>query len=73
MVPAHVLAGAVDAFRDVVYYYRVRQSGELSISQRTGELSNNEQRMASVRAVGAFLTSRAPELKPVYRPLRARG
>jgi len=66
MVPAHVMAAAVDAFRDVVYYYRVRQSGELSISQRTGELSNNEQRMASVRAVGAFLTARAPQLKPVY-------
>ncbi len=66
MVPAHVMAQSVDAFRDVVYYYRVRQAGELSISQRTGELSNNEQRMASVRAVGAFLTSRAPELKPVY-------
>ncbi len=66
MVPAHVMAGSVDAFRDVVYYYRVRQSGELSISQRTRELSNNEQRMASVRAVGAFLTSRAPELKPVF-------
>jgi CDP-glycerol glycerophosphotransferase len=66
MVPAHVLARSVDAFRDVVYYYRVRQSGELSISQRTGELSNNEQRMASVRAVSAFLTARAPDLKPVY-------
>ncbi len=66
MVPAHVLASSVDAFRDVVYYYRVRQSGELSISQRTRELSNNEQRMASVRAVSAFLSSRAPELKPVF-------
>jgi CDP-glycerol glycerophosphotransferase len=66
MVRAHVLAKSVDAFRDVVYYYRVRQSGELSISQRTSELSNNEQRMASVRDVSAFLTDRAPELKPVY-------
>jgi CDP-glycerol glycerophosphotransferase len=66
MVPAHVLAGSVDVHRDVVYYYRLRQAGELSISQRIGELSNNEQRMASVRAVGAFLTARAPELKPVY-------
>ena len=66
MVPAHVMASSVDAFRDVVYYYRDRQSGELSISQRARELSNNEQRMASVRAVSAFLTSRAPELKPVY-------
>jgi len=66
MVPAHVMAASVDAFRDVVYYYRVRQSGELSISQRIGELSNNEQRMASVRTVGAFLAARAPELKPVY-------
>ena len=66
MVPAHVLATSVDAFRDVVYYYRLRQSGELSISQRARELANNEQRMASVRAVGAFLTARAPELKPVF-------
>ncbi len=66
MVPAHVLAASVDAFRDVVYYYRLRQSGELSISQRTSEMSNNEQRMAAVRAVGAFLADRAPELKPVY-------
>jgi CDP-glycerol glycerophosphotransferase len=66
MVPAHVMAKSVDAFRDVVYYYRIRQSGELSISQRARELSNNEQRMASVRAVGAFLASRAPELKPVF-------
>jgi CDP-glycerol glycerophosphotransferase len=66
MVPAHVMASSVDAFRDVVYYYRDRQSGELSISQRARDLSNNEQRMASVRAVGAFLTSRAPELKSVF-------
>jgi CDP-glycerol glycerophosphotransferase len=66
MVPAHVMASQVDAFRDVVYYYRDRQSGELSISQRARELSNNEQRMASVKKVGAFLAARAPELKPVY-------
>jgi CDP-glycerol glycerophosphotransferase len=66
MVPAHVMASCVDAFRDVIYYYRDRQSGELSISQRARDLSNNEQRMSSVRAVGAFLTSRAPELKPVF-------
>jgi CDP-glycerol glycerophosphotransferase len=66
MVPAHVLASSVDAFRDVVYYYRTRQSGELSISQGGRDLANNEQRMASVRTVGAFLTARAPELKPVF-------
>ena len=66
MVPAHVMATSVDVFRDVVYYYRVRQSGELSISQGSTGLSNNEQRMASVCAVGAFLADRAPDLKPVY-------
>lgn len=66
MVPLHVMAGSVDALRDIVYYYRVRQAGELSISQRTREVTNNEQRMASVRAVGEFLSSRAPQLKPVY-------
>src|SRR5260370_20093623 len=66
MVAADVLGASVDGFREVVYYYRLRQSGELSISQRTSEMSNNEQRMAAVRAVGAFLADRAPELKPVY-------
>ena len=66
MVPAHVMATSVDVFRDVVYYYRVRNSGELSISQGSAGLSNNEQRMASVCFVGAFLAARAPELKPVY-------
>jgi CDP-glycerol glycerophosphotransferase len=66
MVPAHVMATSVDVFRDVVYYYRLRQSGELSISQGSTGLSNNEQRMASVCFVGAFLAAQAPELKPVY-------
>ncbi len=66
MVPAHVMATSVDVFRDVVYYYRIRQSGELSISQGSTGLSNNEQRMASVCVVGAFLADRAPDLKPVY-------
>ena len=66
MVPAHVMATSVDVFRDVVYYYRVRQSGELSISQGSTGLSNNEQRMASVVFVSAFLAARVPELKPVY-------
>lgn len=63
---AHVLASSVDIFRDIVYYWRVRGSGELSITQRARDIANIEQRMASVTGVAEFLAAAAPELKPVY-------
>lgn len=63
---AHVLASSVDVFRDSVYFWRVRDSGELSITQRARELANIEQRMASVGSVASFLEASAPDLKPVY-------
>ncbi len=66
MVRAHVLASAVDVLSPHVYYWRHRDSGEPSITQRKAELSNLEDRMESVRQVHNFLHAHAPRLKPVY-------
>jgi CDP-glycerol glycerophosphotransferase len=66
MVRAHVMAASVDVFRDIVYYWRLRAAGELSTTQRTRELSNIEDRMTSLRTIGAFLAASAPALKPSY-------
>ena len=66
MVRAHVMATSVDVFRDVVYYWRLRGTGELSTTQRTRELSNIEDRMTSLRTIGEFLAASARPLKPYY-------
>jgi CDP-glycerol glycerophosphotransferase len=66
MVRAHVLAKSVDVLSPHVYFWRQRDSGELSITQRKAELSNLEDRMESVRQVHNFLHAHAPQLKPVY-------
>ncbi|MFI6316416.1 CDP-glycerol glycerophosphotransferase family protein [Nonomuraea sp. NPDC050556] len=65
-LPAHVLATGVDVLRDVVYHYRRRESGELSITQRRTEASNLRDRISSVQAVSRFLGRRAPALKGRY-------
>ena len=70
---AHVLASSVDVFTDVVYYWRVRDSGDLSITQRAREFQNVEQRMLSVASVASFLTTTAPSLKPFYDKSVLRG
>ena len=66
VVRAHVLASSVDVLRDVVYYWRQRDSGDLSITQRARELQNIEQRMAAMGGIAAFLEERLPALKPVF-------
>jgi CDP-glycerol glycerophosphotransferase len=66
MVRAHVLAASVDVYRDIVYYWRLRAGGELSTTQRTGEMSNVKDRMTSLRTIGGFLAATAPALKPSY-------
>jgi CDP-glycerol glycerophosphotransferase len=66
VVRAHVLASSVDVFKDVVYYWRMRESGGLSITERYREISNIEQRMATADSVARFLTTSAPALKPAY-------
>ncbi len=63
---AHVLARAVDVLREVVYYWRERDGGELSITQRARELQNYEQRMAAMGSIASFLAEKAPGLKPAF-------
>jgi CDP-glycerol glycerophosphotransferase len=65
-VRAHVLASSVDILQDVVYYWRVRDGGALSITQRAREMQNIEERMDSVFNVTGFLAANAPALKPAY-------
>jgi CDP-glycerol glycerophosphotransferase len=66
MIQAHVMAASVDVFRDVVCYWRLRETGELSTTQRKTELSNIEDRMTALRTIGEFLAASAPALKPYY-------
>jgi CDP-glycerol glycerophosphotransferase len=65
-VAAHVKAAAVDVLAEVVYYWRLRDEGTLSITQRSAETGNVIERLASVRTVGEFLARHAPEIKPEY-------
>ncbi len=63
---AHVLASSVDVLRDVVYFWRERDDGALSITQRSHELQNVEQRMAAMADIASFLDANAPALKPIF-------
>jgi CDP-glycerol glycerophosphotransferase len=65
-IPAYALARSIDVLRDVVYYWRARESGDLSRDQRARELENVEGRMASVLKASRFLSAHAPALKPAY-------
>ena len=65
-IPAYVLARSVDVLRDNVYFWRARESGDLSRNQRARDLENVEGRMASVLKASRFITEHAPALKPAY-------
>ncbi len=65
-IRGYVLARSVDVLRDIVYYWRVRESGDLSRNQRGRELENVQARMAAVLDASGFLAARAPALKPHY-------
>jgi len=60
-----VLARQVDVLASPVYYWREREGGELSITQRRWELKNIRDRADSAAAVLDFLKQEAPELLPV--------
>jgi CDP-glycerol glycerophosphotransferase len=55
MIEAHTRARAVDMISDVVYHWRRRDDGTLSITQQRLQLDNLEDRMTSLRAVTALL------------------
>lgn len=65
-VPAHVLAKKVDVLRDVVYHWRIRETGTRSITQRRTEPGNLADRIRSVQATSDFLAQNAPDLKDAY-------
>jgi len=60
MTRAHVLAKAVDVVPDVVYYWRQRGQGELSITQSRTDISNLRDRITAFTNIDAFLAGNAP-------------
>jgi CDP-glycerol glycerophosphotransferase len=59
-LPAHFMARSVDVISDPVYYYRIRESGELSITQRRLDERVLRDRVAAVEHVSAFLAREGP-------------
>src|SRR5690606_21489276 len=55
MLPAHVLATSVDVLNIPIYYWRERQGGDKSITQRRDEVTNFLDRLAGVVSVSRFL------------------
>jgi CDP-glycerol glycerophosphotransferase len=60
VLPAHFLASSVDVLEDVVYLYRVREDGKLSITQRRLEQRVLLDRLAAVEKVSGFLAEHGP-------------
>ena len=65
-IRAHVLASSVDVFHNVVYYWRLRDSGQLSITERYREIGHMKQRMAAVSDMAGFLAAHAPGLRSAF-------
>ena len=60
VVPAHFMARSVDVLEDPVYYWRARESGGLSITQRRLELRVLRDRLAAVEQVTDYLDAHGP-------------
>jgi CDP-glycerol glycerophosphotransferase len=54
-IPAHFLAKSVDVLDKTVYFWRVREGGDLSITQRRTELRAMRDRFRAVDSVSRFL------------------
>lgn len=61
-IQAHVNATSVDVIHHPVYYWRQREGTLASITQRSSEVANIHDRVASDLAVLSFLEARAPYL-----------
>jgi CDP-glycerol glycerophosphotransferase len=57
MTKAHVLARAVDVIPDIVYYWRERAQGRLSITQSRGDIGNLRDRMTALDEIDAFIAA----------------
>lgn len=65
-VPAHVMAGSVDVLKGPVYFWRQRDNGPLSTTQRIFELHILNGRMEQVQTVSNFLAKHDTSLKKAY-------
>lgn len=63
-IKSHVRAKTVDVLAAPVYYWRERDGGEPSITQRKWEIQNLRERVASAESVLDFLEEEAPQLRP---------
>jgi CDP-glycerol glycerophosphotransferase len=59
-IPAHFLARSVDVIADPVYYWRIRDSGGLSITQRRFEPQSLIDRLTSIQEVSEHLAADGP-------------
>jgi CDP-glycerol glycerophosphotransferase len=59
VLPAHFMARSVDVIADPVYFYRVREGGELSITQRRSEPRILLDRLAAIDQVRTYLARHA--------------
>jgi CDP-glycerol glycerophosphotransferase len=55
MTKAHVLARAVDVIPDIVYYWRERAQGRLSITQSRTSIANLRDRMTALADIDEFI------------------
>ncbi|MFF7647100.1 glycosyltransferase [Streptomyces canus] len=65
-VQAHVLASAVDVLAGPVYFWRSRDEGSLSTTQRAFDTALLDGRIQQVKTIATFLAERAPSLKRIY-------
>ena len=57
MTKAHVLAKAVDVIPDIVYYWRERAQGRLSITQSRTSIANLRDRMTALDDIDSFIAA----------------
>ena len=57
MTKAHVLARAVDVIPDIVYYWRERAQGRLSITQSRTSIANLRDRMTALADIDQFIAA----------------
>jgi CDP-glycerol glycerophosphotransferase len=57
MTKAHVLARAVDVIPDIVYYWRERAQGRLSITQSRTSVTNLRDRMTAMNDIDQFIAA----------------
>ncbi len=57
MTKAHVLARAVDVIPDIVYYWRERAQGRLSITQSRTSIANLRDRMTALADIDEFIAA----------------